>query len=222
MIIASQTCGMGDILILTSIAKHFPDYCTIQLQPEASRFARFFKNISKDIVVTNEIQPTPEIGDGHYALRKLRALGCEDKCYMPYVYVDEKEKQEGLKLIKDYHNPIVFVANSAKRWKFDREPKYPFFQPIIDKLSENHTILQFGISDNFTEYKNTVPMVDIPIDLLIQYYVSIGKFIGIDTGDTHLMLAVGGSCDVFIPKPKFRIPELWNYDHSKVRYYYFN
>ena len=221
MILASSTYGMGDILTLTAVAKHFPE-CTVKLQPQAQKFSRFFKNISSNIIITNDIIPTKESGGGHYALRKLRALGHEDKCYLPYVYVSDEEISIGKNLIKQYKNPIVFVANSAKRWKFDREPPYPFFQPIIDKLSEQNTILQFGISENFTKYNNTIPIIDEPIDKLIQYYSAIGRFFGVDTGDTHLMLAVGGVCDVFIPRPKFRMPEAWNYNSPKITYYYFN
>lgn len=221
MIISSSTCGMGDILVLTAVAKHFPE-CSVHLQTKAKKFSRFFENISKDITITDNIIPTPDIGGGHYALRKLRALGHEDKCYLPYVYVSEEEKNEGIQLVQQYKNPIAFVANSAKEWKFDREPPYPFFQSLIDDLSKSHTVLQFGISDNFTKYENTIPIVDISIDMLIKYYSAIGKFFGVDTGDTHLMLAVGGVCDVFIPKPKFRMPEAWNYDHPRIKYYYFN
>jgi hypothetical protein len=221
MIVSSETYGMGDILLLTAVAKHFPD-CTVQLQPSAAKFSRFFRNISKEIIITQKVEPLKECGGGHYALRKLRALGCENKCYLPYVDVTEQEKLYGLELIKNYKNPIVFVANSAKQWKFDREPKPTFLQPIIDKLSQTHTILQFGISDNFTEYKNTIPIIDISIEDLIAYYSAIGKFFGIDTGDTHLMLAVGGYCEVFIPRPKFRMPETWNYNSPKIQYHFFS
>lgn len=221
MILSSVSTGMGDILTLTAIAKHFGD-CEVQLQPKIAKFARFFRDISSKITITDNIQPMQEIGDDHYTLRKLRALGYAHKCYLPYVHLNAREKEEASILVKSFSNPIVFVANSAPQWKFNREPHNNFFQPIIDQLAENHTVLQFGLSDNFTEYRNTIPMLDMSIDNLIKYYYGVGKYIGIDTGDTHLMLATGGSCDVFIPQPGPRQPQAWNYDHPRIRYFYFN
>lgn len=212
---------MGDILLLTAVAKHIPD-CEVHLQPQAAKFSRFFRNISSKIVITENIIPTPEIGEGHYALKKLRALGLENKCYLPYVDVSDSEKKEGLKLIKNYTNPIVFVANVAKHWKLQREPSdKQYFQSIIDKLSETYTVLQFGLSSNFTEYKHTIPIIDSSIDDLIKYYYAIGKFVGVDTGDTHLMLAVGGWCQAHIPMFGLRMPSLWNYKSNKIHYIYF-
>lgn len=221
MILSSSTYGMGDILLLTSIAKYVPD-CEVHLQPQAARFSRFFRNISSKIVITETITPIKEIGEGHYALRKLRAIGLGSRCYLPYIDVSDEEKKEGNLMIKQYENPIAFVSNVALNWKTQREPKdKQYFQPIIDKLSESNTILQFGLSSNFTEYKHTIPIVDISINDLIKYYYAIGKFVGVDTGDTHLMLAVGGSCEAHIPKFGSRIPSAWNYESDRIRYKYF-
>lgn len=222
MIISSSTYGMGDILLLTSIAKYFPN-CEVHLQPHAAKFSRFFRDISKQIIITENVVPTPDIGPGHYAQKKLRALGIENKCYLPCVCLNEQEKQDGLMFAQKYKNPIVFVGNVAFHWKHEREPSdKKYFQSLIDKLSETYTVLQFGLSSNFTEYNHTIPMVDISIDDLIKYYYGIGKFIGVDTGDTHLMLAVGGSCEAHIPRFGSRSPELWNYNSLKIQYYYFN
>jgi len=41
MIISSNPTGMGDILLLTSIAKQTTN-CTVNLQPKAAKYARFF------------------------------------------------------------------------------------------------------------------------------------------------------------------------------------
>jgi hypothetical protein len=222
MILASETYGMGDILLLTSIAKHFPESCEVHLQPQAARFSRFFRNICSKIVITNDIKATPDIGPGHYALKKLRGLGYETLCYMPYVHYSKEELDEGLEWIKPYKNPIVFVANVSAQWKHEREPEEPYFQNIVDELNKSgHTVLQFGISNNFTLLKNTIPMIDLDIDTLIKYYAAINRFVGVDTGDTHLMLAVGGSCDIFIPLNSSRLPELWNYDSHRAVYHYF-
>lgn len=224
MIISSSTDGMGDILLLTAVAKYFP-FAEIRLQPTAAKFSRFFRDISSKIVITNDIMPIPERGNDHYAKRKLRGISHElaNMCYLPYVSCNEEELEEGKLLVKNYTNPIALVVNSSLRWKHEREPKEPFFQNIVDKLSKSgHTVLQFGISNNFTLLKNTIPIVDLDIDTLIKYYAAIKRFVGIDTGDTHLMLALGGTCTVYIPRFGSRLPIEWNYEYPNVQYYYFN
>lgn len=223
MILGSSSFGMGDILLLTPAAKHNP-HCVVQLQPQASKFSRFFRDISSEIEITNNITPCPEEGYCHYALRKLKGLGLGNKCYLPFVSVNEQEINNGLSLIEKYKNPIAFVGNSSNQWKYDREPKNTkYFQNIINTLSEQYTILQFGISANYTPYKHTISILDLDIQTLIEYYASIKKYIGVDTGDTHLMLAVGGECDVHIPYySKSRDPTLWNYESKMIKYNNFN
>lgn len=223
MIIASKTHGMGDILLLTAVAKHCPD-AEVHLQTEAKKFSRFFRDICKNVIFTDHIIPMPELGYDHHALRKLRAIGLADKCYLPYVSVSEDEKKHGLKLIESYNNPIAFVANSSNNWKHEREPKYEYFQSIVDHLVESgHDVLQFGLSSNFTQFFKTIPLIDLDIDTLIKYYSAIQQFIGVDTGDTHLMLAVGGKCSVHIPRYGGRLPIEWNYNYPNIiQYTYFN
>lgn len=222
MIISSPTTGMGDILLLTAVAKYFPE-AEVHLQPSIQKYARFFRNICSKIVITENITPLKEEGSGHYALRKLRPMGLSDRCYLPYVSYSQEELIYGKELIKTYVNPIVFVSNSSLQWKHEREPPQTYFQNIINQLyNEGHTILQFGLSKNFTEYKHVIPLIDIDIDTLICYYAAIGRYVGVDTGDTHLMLAVGGQCQVFIPSFGSRVPSEWNYNSSKINYFYFN
>lgn len=222
IVLACPTTGMGDILVLTSVAKHMP-YCVVQLQTKISHFSRFFRGLCDQIIITDNVLPTPEIGNGHHATRKLRYFGLDSKCYMPLVLYSEQELNKGIDLIKDYPNPIAFVGNSSITWKHEREPSHQYLQDIINKLyNEGHTILQFGISQNFTEFKHTVPIIDLDINDLICYYAAIKKYVGVDTGDTHLMLALGGSCEIHIPNFGARIPELWNYNSIKAKYYYFN
>lgn len=222
MIISSSVTGMGDTLLLTAIAKHIANN-EVHLLPQAKKFVRFFRDISSKIVITNNITPLHEIGYDHYTLRKLRPLGLADKCYLPYVSVNDNEVREGLELIKEYRNPIVFVANSSAQWKMDREPPKQYFQDIINNLKNHHDILQFGLSSNFTKFEHTIPLLDIDIETLIKYYSAIKNYIGVDTGDTHLMLAVGGRCNVHVPRTGSRIAREWNYNYPNIiQYHYFN
>ena len=218
---AQSSSGMGDVLLLTSICKHIPNL-TVELFPKAEKFKLFFDNICNNVNITENAFITTDIPPGHFSQQKQRYFGLEDVCYLPFIFPKEEYKIKGYELISKYINPIVFVGNCAKNSIY-REPPKNYFQPILDKLSESYTILQFGLSDNFTEYKKTQPIVDCSIYDLICYYSVIQKFIGVDTGDSHLMLAVGGSCNLMIPiNPNIRNPEWWNYkDYNHINYIYY-
>jgi len=215
--------GMGDVLLLTAVCKHIPDI-TVELFPNAEKYKIFFDNICKEVKIKDNAFVTPDIPPGHFAQRKLRFYGLEDNCHLPYIYPKKEYIENGNKLISKYKNPIVFVPDCAKHAHKNRQPENGYFQPLIDELCKNHTILQFGFSNNTTIYNNTIPILDCSLYDLISYYISIKKFIGVDTGDTHLMIALGGDCDIFIPQSYVhRETEHWNYHgYNNIRYYYFN
>lgn len=212
--------GMGDVLLLTSICKYIPD-SIVELFPHAEKFSIFFDGLCKKVEIKEDAFVTPDIPPGHFAQQKLKYYGISNQCYLPYVKKD-KYVSLGNNLISKFENPIVFVSNCAKHNKY-REPEGNYFQPIIDKLADSYTILQFGLSNNFTEYKHTIPIVDCSLPDLISYYSAIQKFIGVDTGDTHLMIALGGSCDIYVPfSVNIRNPDWWNYkNYSHLNYYYY-
>lgn len=214
--------GMGDVLLLTAVCKHIPN-STVELFPQAEKFKIFFDHLCNNVNITENAFVTPDIPPGHFSQQKLRFYGFDNVCYLPFIYPQKKYIEKGKKITEKYENPIAFIANCAKHNSI-RDPHKNYFQPILDKLSEKHTILQFGLSNNFTEYKKTIPIVDCSIEELICYYISIKKFIGVDTGDAHLMIAVGGSCDIFIPTNQYiRNSIWWNYNnYSHIKYHYFS
>ncbi len=214
-----ESSGMGDVLLLTAICKHIPG-CVVELHPAAQKYTRFFEGLCEEVIITETPTKTPDIGLGHYAKRKLRHFGLEDQCYLPHIKVSDKEIQYGKEKLRAYQNPIAFVPNCAGHWRKIREPKAEFFQQLIDDLSRHHTILQFGLSANYTEYRNTIPMLDLSIEELICCYSAIGRYVGVCTGDLHLMLAVGGCCDVYASLPWYKmIKEQWHYESDRVRYH---
>tara|TARA_R110000822_G_scaffold302891_2_gene427390 strand:+ start:798 stop:1475 length:678 start_codon:yes stop_codon:yes gene_type:complete len=211
--------GMGDILVLTSVCRHLEN-CEVQLPFETARFARFFKDICDKVVITETPDVTPDEGEGHFAKAKLRHFGIETEDYLPIVKISDGEMNRGFELIKDFENPIVFVPNCSVYWAEDRQPQKTFLQGVLNKLQEDHTVLQFGLSRNWTEFEGTIPMMDKSIFDLICYYSAIGKYTGVCTGDSHLMLAVGGECDIYVPRTSSRNRKRWDYTSDKVRYHY--
>lgn len=207
-----DSTGLGDMLLYTAVCRHIPD-ATIVLKDSNKKYSFLYKNLCKEIVVNNEEKQLPDIGNDHYIKQKLRYFGIETDDILPKISLDEEKKKFFKQKIIQYKNPIVFMANCSKQWAFYRQfSDEDKAQKIIDKLSENYTVLQFGISSNFTEFKNTIPILDIPLEELPYYYANIGRYCGIDTGDYHLMLATGGKAIVYVPDNiSFYNYDFWHY-----------
>ena len=76
-----------------------------------------------------------------------------------------------------------------------------YVQAEVNKLIQSgFTPIQFGISDNFTPLNGCIHIVDAPLEETAALYKAIGNYFGTDTGDLHLMVAVGGTCVVLVPE----------------------
>ena len=203
--------GMGDVLLLTSICKHIPG-CTVELHPGTERFSIFFDGLCEKVVIKDKPLDLSNIGNDHYTLSKMRSVGLNNKCYLPYIKISEEQRQKGRNLISEYENPIVFKPNCAAHWNHLKEFSKDIWNPILDELSKTHTILQFGLESNFTDYDQAIKIKNCSIEDMICYYSAIKKYIGVDTGDLHLMLACGGTIDVYCP------PTCVDYVHSRWHY----
>ena len=188
-----QSSGMGDILLLTAICKHFPD-CDVELLTGLERFGRFFEGQSKSITYTDHPVDLPNLGNGHYAKCKLNSVGLRNHCYLPHVVVSEEERAVGEELIEYRESVMALVANTSPKWKEQREVSTEYWENFVRLIKEERdvTVLQFGVSSNFTPIKGTIPIVDLSIQDLICAYSVIGEMASVDTGDRHLMLACGG------------------------------
>jgi hypothetical protein len=216
-----QATGLGDVLLLTAICKYMPN-CIVELHPKVERFSRFFQGQCKEIIIKENPVDLSNIGTDHYALCKMRGIGLNGKCHLPHIVLTEKDIQRGKELIADYPNPIAFVPNCSKSWAHMREMPKEKWHPILKKLQKDHTILQFGFESNFTDFDNTVKIKNCSIEDLVCYFSVIKKYIGVDTGDRHLMLACGGTEEVFCPPSNLHYDHhRWHYNSSRSTYHIF-
>ena len=96
------------------------------------------------------------------------------------------------------------------------------------------TFLNFGLSKNHAKYNSAHISIegveehlDLPIRVQAMLFSAIGRYVGVDSGDYHLMLAVGGKCDVLVPpsSPTYPYPlfhygaDCWLDKPSRVRYH---
>lgn len=72
-----------------------------------------------------------------------------------------------------------------------------------------------------------VKFYDVPIRQMAAIFHRVGRYVGCDSGDYHLMLAVGGQCDVLVPDESYGYsyayfhygPECWLGEKLRVRYH---
>jgi hypothetical protein len=228
----NNTAGsLGDWLSLTPILRAKPGSLVIAKNaPHTKIFAEVYKGIADVEFVDHDIANTPESNDDVcFSQRILNHYGITDRNAIPSIEVTQEEKDWAKEFLKDYPNPIAFnpttaSANLDKPYddicNYRRLP-IALVMSIIDTLnSKKYTILKFGtkntqknIYNNFEEFEGVVSIPDLSIRQLAACYHVIGRYIGTDTGDHHLMLAVGGECRLFIP------PSTWHYNHHRILYF---
>jgi len=133
---------------------------------------------------------------------------------IPEIPIDIADKYASLYFVRQFKDPIILMpANCGSGdpencYAQYRTPPFEFFQNIVDKYKSKHDFLQFGISpntyrdgySNFFPIKGTIKILDLPVDILARIYSVVGKMISGDTGDAHLMVAVGGRVKMLVPR----------------------
>lgn len=220
--INKSSCGLGDILTLTAICRENSN-CIVELPPQAKRFKCLFDNICEKVIITNNPIVTKHVGSGTFIEGKLRACNLPTNNPLPYIKLNNDEKKEAKKLIKKYKNPLIFVPNCSKKWKRIREMNRKKWEPILNELNKKYTILQFGVKNNFTPFDQAIHFVDTPLKTQMQYFYGIGKYLGVDTGDRHLAIAL--NCKTVILHPSHTTDykhNRWRFIDEKIKYVNFN
>jgi hypothetical protein len=208
-----QSQGLGDLLLLTPLCREFPN-SVVEITPKAMRFASLFYGIA-DVRITETPHRTPDKGYVHYAKAKLNALGRPNAGIIPMLkfFPDEldsmrREMQErGID-----GNAVVFAANCKKEWQTLREFQREGWQELLNEISKRYTIIHVGVSSNITRFEKTHEWFDLDIRKQAALFHLVGKYIGIETGDHHLVLATGGKALILLA------PEADGYDHKRWIY----
>jgi hypothetical protein len=199
--------GLGDLIMLTPLCNVFPGEVTVQIPTKAARFACIFDGVARVQLIDPPFK-SPRLGDGIYVQQMLRAMGKPDASCVPRIALKDEEIEQAREFLKPYPNPLVLVVNCAAHWKHMREFDPAKWQTVVDQIKDRYTILQFGVSSNFTPIAGTTPIKDLPIRQAAAVYHVAGKYIGVDTGDFHLTIAAGGKAIVVVP------PSNPYYDHQ--------
>lgn len=226
--------GMGDLILLTSICKHFPNQFTIEIQKSMERFSIFFDKLA-NVEIVNDMtydellrkgNHLKDIGRGHYSTRKLRNFFGSKADLLDnkplILYTDMESELWVENYLKNKPNPLIVAPMCSIGAKDIRGMKEDLAQNLIENLKANEYTPILCLSSSYEFKCNTEYTLK---DLCIKKYIcllrKVGLYYGVNTGDFHLAVSVGAIANVFQPEsdPKNFIPEEWCYSHPSIKYY---
>lgn len=224
--------SLGDCLWLTSVLRYIKDVKILLNDDDQLRWVgRIFENLCEvDYVNDPPARPDTKVDlnvepylSSHRSLKILKSLGIDEKVCIPILKLTKEEKEWAQNFYKEYKNPIVVVNDNSGNWDKTNyrahyvKPPTDVMQKIVyDLIESGFTPIQFGRSEEnkFTPLDKTIHVRGLNVRELAASYNFINKYIGGDTGDYHLMLAVGGYAKVLIPKEN----KSFGYDYNDLLY----
>lgn len=203
--------ALGDTLSITPVAAALGKRA-IMLMPKAMAHLRFLFRELCPVGFTENYPLFRWTFEQNAVAQKLRIFGLASSSPLPIVHPDPVKLKKVKPMLSGMPCPIAFSPTCSKHWSHIRQRPSKFWEPIVLKLAQRFTVCQFGFSDYPTvSGAKRMPFVDLE-ELACLYHL-IGNYVGTDTGDYHLMLAVGGRCIVAEPDPIPPMQErLWVYD----------
>lgn len=222
--IYSASSNLGDNLSLTPLC--YLTKCRVHMYDDAScrAIAPIFDGLA-EVIFDNGSPSThgpaagPEAAiSGPHSAKTLAQFGFAGKNAIPRIKLTADEISWARHFLSDcqLHNACVVKA-STQQINY-RTPPAGLIESIVDQ-NPNISFVTSALSsshpkNNFVHIpiRGALTMWDYKIRKLAALYSVIGRYIGPDTGDMHLMLAVGGKVDVLVPK------SAWHYDHNHFHY----
>jgi len=165
-----------------------------------------------------------------HSLRFLYEFGFTKSSAVPVVRLREEEVEWARGFLGDLSNICAIKCNTRQAKHLT--PPVAVLERIV-ALNPGVRFINFGLSSNHAKYDSLhtsisgiQDVLDLPVRQHAACYSLIKRLISPDTGDYHLMLAVGGRCDVLVP-PSSRIyphayfhygPACWRDESIRVNY----
>ncbi len=209
--------GLGDTLTITPLATVLGKKA-VMLMPEKMRGLSFIFNGLCQLRFTDNYPIFPWLGGKHAAAQKLSAFGFHATSPIPAIKLRPEAIEKAKVLLQGFPSPVAFCPTCSRTWEHVRQRPPLFWKPIIAELSKRYTVCQFGrLEYPLVEGAARMPFAEV--ETLAAMYHLIGNLVSVNTGDYHLMLAVGGRCVVVEPEP---LPNghaiSWDYQTPRIVY----
>ncbi len=211
----SSSANLGDNLGMTALARITPVRVHLYDDPAVRSIAPIFDGLC-EVAFDNgspQLGPPRSSDPGHFpgptTSRFLEWAGYTvgmpgSPSAIPHVRLTHPEIAGALRFLRDYPRDLCAIKSSPQELN-QRTPPAGLMARIV-AANPGVTFLNFGLSRQHVKSGTAHPSIpgvadifDLPIRQQAAIYAVIGRYIGPDTGDYHLMLAVGGQCDVLVP-----------------------
>ena len=212
-------CNLGDTLWVTPLARYIPfGEMMVQMLGHDAR-SRATAPILDGLCPVEWVEKTEETPKfpfrGHVTQRILAAYGFRDKPSIPRVVMRPDEIQWAIEYLRGLgcgaHTIAITNHNSGSgdptnyRAHYVRPPSNVIKTLARFWMAAGYKVVQFGPAptfhdkDPFDPIPNAIQVRGLSVRQLAACYHVIGRFIGGDSGDYHLMLAVGGKVACLVP-----------------------
>lgn len=197
-------CGLGDLLVMLRYREFKPDMI-ITLPTKAAHLAPLFYGVAP-VFVTDHPAQAPKARPGA----------------VPMLELTQSEILDGQSWASDFDCPIILKVNCAKRWAHLRETDSKKWQDLVSGV-QPRTVIQIGIGSHFTPLNGTVKILNSDIRKMAALMKAVGVYVGVDTGEMHMAMAIGCKCFVARPKDCSDYPySMWQYNESNMKYFGFD
>jgi ADP-heptose:LPS heptosyltransferase len=203
--------GIGDTLTITPLVEALEGNVILKLPVALAHLAPLFTDLCP-VFFTEDYPVFRHESNNqtwHMAESKLRLFGQWSRPIEPVIRITDEEKEWAADHLEGIKNPIAFVPTCKPEWAHIRQQIPEFWKDYIDLLKTKFSVLQFGLDDYATLSHR---MTGYSIRQIAALYSQIRQYIGVDTGDVHMMLGVGGKALVFNPPAMIgHVPAEWEY-----------
>lgn len=197
-------CGLGDLLVMLRY-RQFKNDIVITLPTKASHLAPLFYGVAP-VFVTDNPAGIPKARPGAIPTLELTAA----------------EILDGEAWASEFYNPVILKVNCAKRWTHIRETDHLKWQALVDSMP-GRQFIQLGIQSHFRPLNGTVKLLGLDVRKMAALMKAIGIYVGVDTGEMHMAMAVGCKCFVARPSDCVDYPySMWQYNEPNMNYFGFD
>lgn len=226
--LASDQHGLGDTLMLTSLAKNITEPVTVLLPKKVERFAILFDKLANVEIIDDDkfrgYKKTPNFGCGPYVRQKLRGFFRNEAEYMDIrpLVLHTKPSSElwAAEYLSDKPNPVIFVPTCSPQWKNVRNIPVDLANNIFTNLkAAGFTPIVCQSSSNFLDIGEH-QLNDLELSKYISLLRQAKFYAGANTGDFHIAVGVGAKVICYEPESHslFQSSE-WQYNHPNITYY---
>lgn len=231
----SASSNLGDNLSFTPLMRAAPCRLHLYNDDAVRSIGSLFDGMAEVIYDNAAPIASPEAAiAGPHSLKLLYQFGHPFANAIPSIKLTADEIEWARAFTADMVNPCIIKASTQK--PNYRTPPVEIMQSIIDS-NPGTTFLMSGLSSNHPKnnfvnvpLKGAYMLWDYPVRKLAAIYHAVGHYIGPDTGDYHLMLAVGGKTDVLVPRSNSEYPHIhfhyspicWVGEKVRARYHHWD